>query len=152
MCIRDSVYGEDPSVNRLQERAAEITGKQAALFVPSGTMANQIAIRAHTQPGDALFAGHDAHIFLYESGAAAALSGVQAVLIGEGGLFTADDLRRGTFPPDDHFPRSRLVCVENTHNRSGGRVFPLSDQIEICLLYTSPSPRDLSTSRMPSSA
>jgi threonine aldolase len=129
--VGDDVYGEEPSVNRLEERAAEITGKQAALFVPSGTMGNQIAIRAQTQHGDALVAGRDAHIFLYESGAAAALSGVQAVLVGEDGLFTAEDLRLGIFPPDDHFPRSRLVCIENTHNRSGGRVFALAQQREI---------------------
>ncbi|MBW2232135.1 MAG: low-specificity L-threonine aldolase [Deltaproteobacteria bacterium] len=129
--VGDDVYGEDPTVIRLQERAAALVGMQAALFVPSGTMANQIAIRAHTEPGDALMAGRDAHVYLYEGGGAAALSGVQAVLVGEGGLFGADDVRMAIAPADSHFARTRLVCVENTHNRSGGRVFPMADQIAV---------------------
>ena len=132
--VGDDVYGEDPSVNRLQERAAALLGKEAALFVPSGTMANQVAIRAHTEPGDALIAGHSAHSYLYESGGAAALSGVQPVIVGEDGFFDADELRAAIFPADDHFPRTRLVCLENTHNRSGGRVFPLDAQQRIAAL------------------
>ena len=115
-------------MKRLEATAAERTGKEAALFVPSGTMANQIAIRTHTEPGDALIAARDAHIYLYEGGGAAALSGVQAVLVGEQGLFTAGDVRRAIAPDDEHFAKTRLVCVENTHNRSGGRVFPLDAQ------------------------
>jgi threonine aldolase len=126
--VGDDVYGEDPTVLRLQEVAARLVGKPAAIFVPSGTMANQIAIRAQTEPGDALIAGRDAHVYLYEGGGAAALSGVQAVLVGEDGLFTADDVRAAVAPRDPHFARTRLVCVENTHNRSGGRVFPLAAQ------------------------
>ncbi|MCP4007559.1 MAG: low-specificity L-threonine aldolase [bacterium] len=122
--VGDDVYGEDPTINRLQAMAAERLGKEAALFVPSGSMANQIALRAHTEPGDAVIAGQDVHMFLYESGAAAAISGVQFNLVGEDGIFGADDVRFGIHPGDDHFPRTRLVCVENTHNRSGGRVFP----------------------------
>jgi threonine aldolase len=129
--VGDDVYGEDPTVNRLQERAAELVGKEAALFVPSGTMANQVAIRTHTQPGDALIAGQRSHLYLFESGAAAALSGVQPVLVGVDGLFDADDVRAARFPGDDHYPRTRLVCVENTHNASGGRVFPLDAQQRI---------------------
>ena len=132
--VGDDVYGEDPSVNRLQERAAALLGKEAALFVPSGTMANQVAIRAHTEPGDALIAGRSAHSYLYESGAAAALSGVQPVIVGEDGFFDADELRAAIFPADDHFPRTRLVCLENTHNQSGGRVFPLDAQQRIAAL------------------
>jgi threonine aldolase len=132
--VGDDVYGEDPSVNRLQERSAALLGKEAALFVPSGTMANQVAIRAHTEPGDALIAGHSAHSYLYESGGAAALSGVQPVIVGEDGFFDADELRAAIFPADDHFPRTRLVCLENTHNRSGGRVFPLDAQQRIAAL------------------
>ena len=123
--VGDDVYGEDPTVNRLQEIAAERLGKPAALFVPSGTMANQAAVRAHTQPGDAVIAGANAHLYLYESGAAGALSGVQFTFVGEDGLFCGDDVRRAVHPPDPHFAPTRLVCVENTHNRSGGRVFPL---------------------------
>jgi threonine aldolase len=123
--VGDDVYGEDPTINRLQEVAAERLGKAAALFVPSGTMANQIALRVHTQPGDTAVVGENAHIQLYESGAGAALSGVQFTPVGSGGLFSADEVEAGVHPPDSHYPRSRLVCVENTHNRSGGRVFPL---------------------------
>jgi threonine aldolase len=129
--VGDDVYGEDPSVKSLEAMAAERLGKASALFVPSGTMANQIAIRAHTQPGDALLAGQGAHVFVYESGAIAALSGVQTVLIGDDGLFDADDVKRALSPPDPHFAPTRLVCVENTHNRSGGRVFPLEDQLAV---------------------
>ncbi len=123
--VGDDVYGEDPSLNRLQELAAERFGKQAALFVPSGSMANQVAIRTHTRPGDAVIAGHGSHAYLYESGAAGALSGVQFTLVGAGGFFGAGDVRDAIYPRDSHFAQTRLICVENTHNRSGGRVFPL---------------------------
>ena len=126
--VGDDVYGEDPTLNRLQELAAERMGKEAALFVPSGTMANQLAVRSWTRPGDAIVVARGAHVFMYESGAAAALSGVQPVLVGDDGLFGADDLRQAIYPPDDHYARTSLVCVENTHNGSGGRVFPLEDQ------------------------
>ncbi len=125
--VGDDVYGEDPSVNRLQDRAADLTGKEGALFVPSGTMANQIAVRAWTEPGDALLAARDAHVYLYEGGGAAALSGVQASLLGSDGLFGLEELKQAALPDDIHFPRTRLVCLENTHNRSGGRVFPRAD-------------------------
>jgi threonine aldolase len=123
--VGDDVYGEDPTVNRLEAVAAARFGKEAAVFVPSGTMANQLAIRAHTEPGDGAIAGVGAHLWLYEAGAAAAISGVQITHVGADGLFAADDVRRAIAPDDPHFPRTRLVCVENTHNRSGGRVFPL---------------------------
>jgi threonine aldolase len=122
--VGDDVYGEDPTVNRLQEVVAARLGKEAALFVPSGTMANQIALRSLTEPGDAAIAPRDAHIYLYESGAAAALAGVQLDLIGADGVFSAEELREAIHPADDHYARTRAVCVENTHNRSGGRVFP----------------------------
>jgi threonine aldolase len=123
--VGDDVYGEDPTVNRLEAVAAARFGKEAALFVPSGTMANQLAIRAHTEPGDGAIAGVGAHLWLYEGGAAAAVAGVQITQVGEDGLFGADDVRGAIAPDDSHFARTRLVCVENTHNRSGGRVFPL---------------------------
>jgi threonine aldolase len=125
--VGDDVYGEDPSVNRLQEVAAARLGKEAALLVPSGTMANQIALRIQTQPGDAAIAGEHAHLQLYEAGAAAALSGLQFFTAGSGGLFSAAELEAAILPPDSHFPRARIACVENTHNRSGGRVFPFED-------------------------
>jgi len=125
--VGDDVYGEDPTVNRLQEKAAELTGKEGALFVPSGTMSNQIAIRVWTRPGDALLAGQDAHVFVDEAGGAAALSGVQISLLGEGGFLNLDEVKAAVAPDDVHSARTRLVCLENTHNRSGGRVFPKSE-------------------------
>ncbi len=130
--VGDDVYDEDPTIHRLQEMAAERLGKQAALFVASGTMANQVSLRAHTQPGDAVIAGQDVHIFLHEAAAAAAFSGVQLTLVGDGGFFSAADVRAAAFPEDQHFPTTRLVCVENTHNLSGGRVFPLERVREVC--------------------
>ncbi len=122
--VGDDVYGEDPTVNRLQETVAALLGKETALFVPSGTMANQVALRSLTEPGDEAIAPRDAHIQLYEGGAGAALSGVQFTSIGADGVFSPDELRAAVNPADDHFARTRVVCVENTHNRSGGRIFP----------------------------
>lgn len=122
--VGDDVYGEDPTVNHLQEVAARRVGKEAALLVPSGTMANQAAIRALTGPGDLVLASEGAHVLRYESGAAAALSGVQIATIGRDGVFNGDDVRRALTPPDHHHPPCTLVTVENTHNTSGGRVFP----------------------------
>jgi threonine aldolase len=130
--VGDDVYGEDPSVNRLQDVAATRLGKEAALFVPSGSMANQVAVRAHTEHGDAVIAGQGSHHFLFESGAAGALSGVQFTLVGEDGLFGPEDVHAGVYPGDEHFARTRLVCVENTHNRSGGRVFPFERLRAVC--------------------
>ncbi len=123
--VGDDVYGEDPSVNRLQARAAELLGKPAALFVASGTMGNQASLRALSQPGDVLLAGEDAHILLYEAGAASALWGVQVKTLGRGGLFDGADVRAAIAPDEVHFAPTRVLSVENTHNRSGGRVFPL---------------------------
>jgi threonine aldolase len=129
--VGDDVYGEDPSINALQERAAELFGKEAALLVPSGTMGNQASIRALTRPGDVVLCGENAHILLYESGAPAALSGVQIQTLGEGGLFCADDVRAAVLPNDSHYAVTKLVSIENTHNRGGGRVFPLEPLREI---------------------
>src|SRR5580704_5234534 len=131
--VGDDQYGEDPSVNRLQERIAALLGKEAALFVPSGTMANQIGLKLLTRPGDDVVVGDEAHIVWHESGAAAANSGVQFTVVGHGGLFTAADLR-AAFKPPGHiiFPPTTLVAVENTHNRGGGVVFPQSEAEAIC--------------------
>jgi threonine aldolase len=123
--VGDDVYGEDPTVNRLQERAAELMGKEAALLVPSGTMGNQAAIHPFVRPGDVLLVGFDAHILVYESGAPAALSGVQVQTLGADGFFEADDVRAAVNPRESHYAPTRMVCLENTHNRAGGRVFPL---------------------------
>src|SRR5438034_9126137 len=131
--VGDDQYGEDPSVNRLQERIAGLLGKEAALFVPSGTMANQIGLKILTRPGDDVVVGDEAHIVWHESGAAAANSGVQFTVVGQGGLFTGGDLRNAYKPPGHIvFPPTTLVAVENTHNRGGGAVFPQAEAIAIC--------------------
>ena len=131
--VGDDQYGEDPSVNRLQERIADLLGKEAALFVPSGTMANQIGLKILTRPGDEVILGDEAHIVWHESGAGAANSGVQFTVVGRGGLFTAADLRAAYKPPGHIvFPPTTLVAVENTHNRGGGVVFPQNDTVAIC--------------------
>jgi threonine aldolase len=123
--IGDDVWGEDPTARRLEERAAEILGKEAALFVPSGTMANQIAVMLHCGRGDEAILGQNAHLRLYESAGAAAWAGAQLVEVGEGGLFDVADLEAAIQPDDSHAPRTRMVAIENTHNRAGGKVWPL---------------------------
>jgi len=123
--VGDDVYFEDPTVNRLQERAAARLGKEAALFVPSGTMGNQACLRTLTRPGDVVLAGEGAHVLLYEQGGAAALAGLQIETLGTGGLFDADDVAAAIHPDEQHLARTTLVTVENTHNTGGGRVFPL---------------------------
>ncbi len=127
--VGDDVLGDDPSVIRLQERVAEIMGKEAACFVPTGTMANQTAIRAHTEPGDEIIAHEGSHIIHYETGAPAALSGCMVrPLPGARGLFDVNELAAAIRPAGIHSPNSRLLIIENTHNRGGGSVWPL-DQI-----------------------
>jgi len=131
--VGDDQYGEDPSVNRLQDHIAELLGKEAALFVPSGTMANQIGLKISTRPGDEVVLGHETHMVWHESGAGAANSGVQFTPVGQGGLFTAADLRAAYKPPGHVvFPPTTLVAVENTHNRGGGVVFPQQDAVAVC--------------------
>jgi len=123
--VGDDVYGEDPTVNRLQEMAAEMLGKEAALYVPSGTMANQIAVSALTRHGDVVLAGTGAHLLRYESGAAAALSGVQVQLIGRDGLFSVEDVVAALPVAENaHIAPVSLLAFENTHNAAGGRIFP----------------------------
>jgi threonine aldolase len=131
--VGDDQYGEDPSVNRLQERVADLLGKEAALFVPSGTMANQIGLKILTRPGDDVIVGDEAHIVWHEAGAAAANAGVQFTVVGKGGLFTAADLRAACKPPGHVvFPPTSMVAIENTHNRGGGVVFPQQEVRAIC--------------------
>ena len=130
--VGDDVFGEDPTVHRLQERAAELLGKEAALFFPSGPMANQAALRSLTRPGDVVLAGQSCHILLYEGGAAWALAGLHVETIGRGGLFEASDvLAHVRTDADPHASPTTLVAVENTHNSAGGRVFPLAALREI---------------------
>jgi threonine aldolase len=123
--VGDDVYGEDPSVNRLQELSAGLLGKEAALFVPSGTMGNQASLRALARSGDVVLAGAGAHVLVYEAGAAAGLSGLQIQTIGRDGFFDAADVAAAIPPDDVHHAPARVVALENTHTRSGGRVFPL---------------------------
>jgi threonine aldolase len=121
--VGDDVYGDDPTVKALEERTAQLLGKEAAVFVPSGTMANQIAVGVHTQPGDELLCSTTSHVFVWEAGGVARLSGVTArTFEGDGGLLSLDDIRNVIRPDDPHYVRTRLVCLENTHNRGGGRV------------------------------
>lgn len=124
--LGDDVLGDDPTVQALQERVAGVLGKEAACFVPSGTMANQLAIRAGTEPGDEVIAHADSHIIHYETGAPAVISGVSIrPLAGDLGQFDGADVDAAIRPANDHFPRSRLLVVENTHNRGGGAVWPI---------------------------
>jgi threonine aldolase len=130
--VGDDVLGDDPTVLRLQERIAKIMGKEAACFVPSGTMANQTAIRAQTEPGDEVIAHKDSHIIHYETGAPAALSGCMIrPLDGPRGLFDADDVAAVVRPRTIHFPASQLVVVENTHNRGGGSIWPMEQIVRV---------------------
>jgi threonine aldolase len=124
--VGDDVFGDDPTVNRLQDQVAELLGKPAALFVPSGTMANQIAIRVQTRPGDEIIVHRLSHVYQYEGGAPALLSGCSfALLEGARGMFSADDVCSAVRPDDPHFPRTSLVVMENTQNRGGGAVWPV---------------------------
>ncbi len=130
--VGDDVYGEDPTVNRLQECAASLLGKEAALFVPSGTMANQTSLLAHTRPGDEIILERGSHILNHEAGGLAALAGVQTfVLDGKRGIIEPEQVEEAVRFPDVHFPPTRLVWIENTHNRGGGTVFPLEKMKEI---------------------
>jgi threonine aldolase len=131
--VGDDVLGDDPTVLKLQERIAGIMGKEAACFVPSGSMANQTAIRAHTEPGDEVIAHRDSHIIHYETGAPAALSGCMIrPLDGEAGLFEAADVEAAVRPNNPHSPRSKLLVVENTHNRGGGSVWSVEQVARVC--------------------
>ncbi|KAF5827581.1 threonine aldolase [Dunaliella salina] len=125
--VGDDVYGDDPTVNELQAHAASMFNKEAGLFCPSGTMTNQIAIKAHTQPGDELICSDSAHIFIYEGGGIAFNSGVQARCLpgDEGGRIKAAQVESAVNPDDIHLPRTTLVCLENTTNKPGGAIYSL---------------------------
>jgi threonine aldolase len=130
--VGDDVFGDDPTVKELEGQTAELLGKEAALFVPSGTMANQLAIRGHTQPGDEILVEANAHLYYYECGAPAMLSGVMCrCLNGQRGIFTGADVEAALRPADQHFPPTRLVCVENTHNRGGGKIWSLEQTQQV---------------------
>jgi threonine aldolase len=131
--VGDDVYDDDPTVHKLQDKVAALLGTEAALFVPSGTMANQICIRVHTQPGDELICETTSHTYVWEAGGPAALSGVTCRTVnGECGVLDVEQLKGLIRPASEHYVRTRLITLENTHNRGGGRVYP-QDKIEaIC--------------------
>jgi threonine aldolase len=130
--VGDDQYGEDPTVNALQERTAGLLAKEAALFLPSGTMANQVALRVLTRPGDEVVVSRESHAVWHETGGSAANAGVQFREIGDKGRFSAEEFI-AAIKPRDHpiYPPTTLVEVENTHNRSGGIVFPLEESVRI---------------------
>jgi len=130
--VGDDVLGDDPTVIALETRVAEVLGKEAAVYMPSGTMTNEVAVRTHTEPGDEIVLEAHAHIYYYEAGAPAALSGVSCRLIeGRRGVFGGDDVRAALRPDNLHYPRTRLVCVENTSNSGGGKVWPMAALAEV---------------------
>jgi threonine aldolase len=130
--VGDDVYGEDPTINKLEETAAEILGKEAALFVTSGTQGNQIAVLTHCRPGNEILLESESHIFYYESGAVAAFAGVQTRTIkGDRGAMPPAHVRDAIRGQDIHYPVTGLICLENTHNRAGGAILPLENMKEI---------------------
>jgi len=130
--VGDDVFGEDPSINELQKMAAEIFGKEEALYVPSGTMANQLSLKSHTQPGDEVIVEESAHVYNYEGGGPAFVSGlIIRALKGKRGAFTVEQVAGRMRPKQPHFAPVTLICFENSHNYAGGAVFPLENLKEI---------------------
>jgi len=130
--VGDDVYGEDPTVHQLEELGSELTGKEAALFVASGTMGNQIAVMVHAQRGDEIICEAESHIYYYEVGGLAYLGGVQArPIIGERGVLAAQSIEQSVRSIDIHQPRTALICLENTHNRAGGTYYWAKDLVSI---------------------
>ena len=131
--VGDDQFGEDPTVNALQERVGALLGKEAALWVPSGTMANQVALRVLTRPGDTVLVSRQSHAVWSEMGGGGANAGVQFTEIGSGGVFTASDLLAARVAPGHVItPATTLVEIENTHNRAGGVVFPQHEAVRVC--------------------
>jgi len=127
--VGDDVYKEDPTINKLQEYAADLLGKEDALYVPSGVMGNQICLNVHTQPGEEVICEADAHIFQYESGSPAALSGLQLYPVkGNNGIITTEQIEPMIRPQSAYYmPRTKIVEIENTHNRAGGTIHPIEN-------------------------
>jgi threonine aldolase len=134
--LGDDVYSEDPTVNRLEELAARVLGKEAAVFVTSGTMANLVAILTHTHPGEEIILGSEAHIFWHEVGGASALGGVimRTVPNDEGGQIAPEAIEQAIRTENIHYPTTSLLCLENTHNRCGGAVLSLEYTSAVCQL------------------
>jgi len=130
--VGDDVYGEDPTINRLEQLSANLLGKEAALFLTSGTQANQVAVLSQTQPGEEIILEKDSHLFYYETGGLASLAGVQArTLEGINGQMQMDDIQEAIRGKDIHYPNTSLIALENTHARSGGRILPTSYMKEV---------------------
>lgn len=126
--VGDDVFGEDPTVNALQKKCAELTGKESALFVPSGCMANQLAIKSQTNPSDEIILESESHILNYETAGPSFISGVQVLSVkGEKGILKADVIKKYIRPDAYYFPRTALITVENTHNRAGGVIYPIEE-------------------------
>jgi len=126
--VGDDVWGDDPTVNLLQDKCKELTGKPAALFVTSGCMGNQLAIKCHTNPAEEIIAEWDSHIVKYEIAGPSFISGVQIMpLKGEHGFMDPDEITAHIRPDWYHYPKTSLVCIENTHNRAGGTIYPLDE-------------------------
>ncbi|MBS1494572.1 MAG: aminotransferase class I/II-fold pyridoxal phosphate-dependent enzyme [Bacteroidetes bacterium] len=122
----DDVFGEDPAINELQEKCAKLTGKEKALFVPTGVMGNQLAIKAHTIQGDEVIVESESHILNYETAASSIISNVQLLqLKGENGILDVETVRAHVRSNEYYFPKTRLICLENTHNRAGGVILPI---------------------------
>jgi threonine aldolase len=131
--VGDDQFGEDPTINRLQDRVASLLGKEAALWLPTGTMANQVALRALTRPGDDVIVSRESHVVSHETGASAANSGVQFSAVGDRGVFALEEFLEA-IKPRGHivYPPTTVVAIENTHNRAGGVVFPQAEASRIC--------------------
>lgn len=130
--VGDDVYGEDPTVNRLEEKAAELLGKEAALFVTSGTQGNQIAVLTHCRPGQEVIMEAESHLFYYEGAAMSAFAGIQPRTIkGIRGAMDPSEVKSAIRAEDIHFPETGLICLENTHNRAGGAIVPLENMTKI---------------------
>jgi threonine aldolase len=131
--VGDDQFDEDPSINQLQDRCAALLGKEAAIWLPTGTMANQVALQVLTRPGDEVIVSRQSHAVWHEAGAAAANAGVQFTEVGQGGSFTAETFLAARKPRGHPlFPPTTLIEIENTHNRAGGVIVPLSEVLEVC--------------------
>jgi threonine aldolase len=130
--VGDDVLGDDPTIAALEARTAEMLGMEAAVYMPSGTMTNQVGIRCHTEPGDEILLPDNAHVFWYEAGAPGGISGVMTrMLPSERGIFTAQAVEAAMRPRNVHFAHQKLVCVENTSNRGGGSIWPIDRVAEV---------------------
>ena len=129
--VGDDVYGEDPTINALQEKVADLLGHEAALWVPTGVMANQLALRALAAPGDTVIVGNDAHCWRFETGALAALAGAQTLVLPGDGRFTAAQVRAAHVAPASYASPTTVVALENTHNFGGGAVWDQRAQRDV---------------------